>query len=227
MPPSGSARSGRSTTWRSTRRRRRRSLGSRWWRAGDDPERGGGADRGVGGVGPGAVCQGPCGPEAGGVGRGRGLGRLAGVRASGRGTASWGCVRAGRHHPDSRGGDVKPPFAYYGGKTGMAQRIVSLLPPHKSYIEPFFGSGAVLFAKPPAMCEIVNDLDHSLVTFFRVLRDRTDELVDVCALTPHARAEYQAAGLDEDLDDLERARRFWVGVKQAGGETCGRQGRGS
>jgi len=118
---------------------------------------------------------------------------------------------------------VKPPFAYYGGKTGMAQRIVSLLPPHKSYIEPFFGSGAVLFAKPPAMCEIVNDLDHSLVTFFRVLRDRTDELVDVCALTPHARAEYQAAELDEDLDDLERARRFWVRVNQSFGKTAGRQ----
>jgi DNA adenine methylase len=119
---------------------------------------------------------------------------------------------------------VKPPFAYYGGKIGLARRIVDLLPPHRTYIEPFFGSGAVLFAKPPALCEIVNDVDHDVVTFFRVLRDRTDELIDLCALTPHARLEYESADLDEtELDDLERARRFWVRVNQSFAKTAGRR----
>lgn len=42
----------------------------------------------------------------------------------------------------------KPPFSYFGGKIGMAQRIVDVMPPHRVYLEPFFGSGAVLFAKP-------------------------------------------------------------------------------
>lgn len=105
---------------------------------------------------------------------------------------------------------MKPPFAYYGGKTGLARRIAALLPPHRTYIEPFLGSGAVLFAKPRVPNEIVNDVDHNLVTFFRVLRERTDELVDVCSLTPHAREEYDLADLAGELDDLERARRFWV-----------------
>lgn len=44
----------------------------------------------------------------------------------------------------------RAPFTYYGGKAGMAALIVSHMPAHRVYIEPFFGSGAVLFAKPPA-----------------------------------------------------------------------------
>lgn len=117
------------------------------------------------------------------------------------------------------------PFAYYGGKAGMARRIVDLMPPHRVYIEPFFGSGAVLFAKPPAVHEIVNDADHNIVTFFRVLREQPEELERVCVLTPHARAEYQAADLAEQLDDVERARRLWVRINQSfaktGGKTTG------
>jgi DNA adenine methylase len=115
----------------------------------------------------------------------------------------------------------RPPFAYYGGKVGMAPHIVSLMPKHRVYIEPFFGSGAVFFAKQPAQHEIVNDLDGSVVAFFRCLRDRADELTEVCALTPYARAEFAAADLNGDLDDLERARRFWVRVNQSFNKTAG------
>lgn len=116
---------------------------------------------------------------------------------------------------------MKPPFAYYGGKSGMAPLIASLLPPHRNYIEPFFGSGAVLFAKKPAVNEIVNDVDGSVVTFFRVLRERPDELEAVCALTPYARDEFTTADLAAgDLDELELARRFWVRVNQSFAKTA-------
>lgn len=118
---------------------------------------------------------------------------------------------------------MKPPFSYYGGKVGMARRIVGLMPPHRVYIEPFFGSGAVLFAKPPAVHEIVNDADRAVVTFFRVLRERPDELELACSLSPHARDEFVAADLDEDVDDLELARRFWVRVNQSFAKTAGTQ----
>lgn len=97
---------------------------------------------------------------------------------------------------------MKPPFAYYGGKAGMAPTIVDILPEHRIYMEPFFGSGAVLFAKPRSRFEIVNDVDGALVTFFRVLRDRPEDLAEVCKLTPHARAEFDAASLDEHLDGV-------------------------
>lgn len=114
-------------------------------------------------------------------------------------------------------GEVKPPFAYYGGKMMLADRIVALMPDHRVYLEPFFGSGAVLFAKPPSSIEVVNDLNDMLVTFWRVLRERPDELRAVCALTPHSRVEYQRSCDDCDLgevDDLEVARRWWVRVNQ-------------
>lgn len=116
---------------------------------------------------------------------------------------------------------MKPPFAYYGGKTGMAPRIVDLIPKHRVYIEPYFGSGAVFFAKPPSRFEIVNDLDHALVAFYRMLREDLDELERVCALTPHARAEFDGADLDGRPDDLELARRFWVRVNQSFAKTAG------
>ena len=116
---------------------------------------------------------------------------------------------------------MRPPFAYYGGKVGLARIIVPMLPPHRVYIEPFFGSGAVLFAKPRSHHEIVNDLDGDIVNFFEVLRTRTEELERVCLLTPYAREEFAAADLTSDLDDLERARRFWVRVNQSFAKTPG------
>lgn len=116
---------------------------------------------------------------------------------------------------------MKPPFAYYGGKAGMARRIVSLLPPHRVYLEPFLGSGAVLFAKRPSVHEIANDVDGNVVNFFRILRERPGDLEDVCRLTPYARDEFRAADLAEPADELERARRFWVRVNQSFGKTAG------
>jgi DNA adenine methylase len=71
---------------------------------------------------------------------------------------------------------MKPPLAYYGGKTSIAEKIVRLLPAHEHYVEPFAGSLAVLLAKPPSRMETVNDLDRDLMTFWKVLRDRPLEL---------------------------------------------------
>lgn len=111
--------------------------------------------------------------------------------------------------------DVKPPFAYYGGKTTLAPTIASLLPAHDHYVEPFAGSLAVLLAKKPSRAETVNDLDGDLVTFWRVLRDQPDELERVCALTPHARAELRVSNDLDVVDDVERARRVWVRLTQS------------
>lgn len=110
---------------------------------------------------------------------------------------------------------LKAPFSYFGGKSRIADQIVAALPPHRGYVEPFAGSCAVLFAKPRARIETVNDLDRELVTFWRVLRDRSDELIRACALTPHSRDEYEASkDRPVDLDELEIARRVWVKLSQ-------------
>lgn len=118
---------------------------------------------------------------------------------------------------------MKPPITYYGGKTTLAPVIAQLLPSHKHYVEPFAGSLAVLLAKPPSVMETVNDLDGALMTFWRVLRDRPNDLERVCALTPHARAEHADAYTPAD-DDLEQARRVWVLLTQGRSGTLRRTG---
>lgn len=120
---------------------------------------------------------------------------------------------------------MKPPFAYYGGKTTLAERITDLLPAHSHYVEPFAGSLAVLLAKARSDMETVNDLDGDLMTFWRVLRDQPEDLTRVCALTPHSRVEQSAAyDLSDGIDDLERARRVWVLLSQGRGSTLRRTG---
>jgi DNA adenine methylase len=110
---------------------------------------------------------------------------------------------------------MRPPMAYYGGKTTMATRITELLPEHAHYVEPFAGSLAVLLAKAPSRMETVNDLDGDLMTFWKVLREQPADLARMCALSPHSRAEHDASYGDlAGLDDLERARRVWVRLTQ-------------
>jgi DNA adenine methylase len=110
---------------------------------------------------------------------------------------------------------LKPPFAYFGGKTINAGRIAALLPPHGHYVEPYCGSLAVLLAKRRSGMETVSDLDRALVTFWRVLRERGADLARVCALTPHSLAEFRdAEEVDAPADELEVARRVWVRLTQ-------------
>lgn len=119
---------------------------------------------------------------------------------------------------------TRPPIPYFGGKITLAPKIVRLLPRHGHYVEPFCGSLAVLLAKPPSSMETVNDLDGDLMTFWRILRDQPSELARVCALTPHSRAEHQAAYDRTDCDDLERVRRLWITLTQGRGGTLRRSG---
>jgi DNA adenine methylase len=114
---------------------------------------------------------------------------------------------------------MKPPVPYFGGKMTIGPAIAALLPPHTHYVEPYAGSLAVLFAKKPSTHETVNDLDQALITFWRVLRERPDDLARVCALTPHSRAEYDLAVPLDATDDLELARQIFVKLTQ------GRSGR--
>jgi DNA adenine methylase len=121
---------------------------------------------------------------------------------------------------------LKPPAPYYGGKTRLAPWIVSLMHAHQRYIEPFMGTASVLLAKPQSRFEVINDLDGDVVTFFRVLRDRPEDLERACRLTPYARDEFNLCRDRRTpvVDELEQARRWWVRVMQgfnnAPGDWC-------
>jgi DNA adenine methylase len=103
---------------------------------------------------------------------------------------------------------------YPGAKWSLAGKIAEYFPTHYHYIEPFFGSGAVYFSKHPSPHELVNDLSGTVVNFFQVLRDNTDELLWKLELTPWSREEYDRSDVRTG-DDLEDARRFVVRVWQA------------
>lgn len=119
---------------------------------------------------------------------------------------------------------MKPPTPYFGGKGTLAPWIVSLLPEHGHYVEPFAGSLAVLLAKPPSRMETVNDLDQALMVFWRILRDRPADLARACALTPHSRAEFEDAYSETGCDELELARRIWARLTQSRSGTLRRSG---
>ena len=59
-------------------------------------------------------------------------------------------------------------MAYPGGKSGSGvyQRIINLMPPHRVYIEPFLGAGAVLRLKKPALLNIGVEIDPAVVSGF-------------------------------------------------------------
>lgn len=106
---------------------------------------------------------------------------------------------------------------YPGSKWTLAEWIIGEMPPHKSYLEPFFGSGAVFFNKMPVDYETINDRDSLVVNFFKVCRDRPEELARAVNLTPFSREEFfsiqeAAAGQEIQLtgDEVEDARRFLV-----------------
>lgn len=103
---------------------------------------------------------------------------------------------------------------YPGSKWSMADKIINLMPAHETYVEPFFGSGAVFFNKPKVKVETINDMDGRLVNFFRVCRDNPEELIKAIKLTPHSREEYQMSYEQAD-DSIEDARRLMVRCWQA------------
>lgn len=122
---------------------------------------------------------------------------------------------------------ARPALRYYGGKWRLAPWVIAHFPAHECYVEPFGGAASVLLRKPRSPLEVYNDLNGEAVNFFRVLREKTDMLIETLYLTPWARAEYELSQqVDADLGDVERARRFyvssWMGF--GGGRARWRQG---
>ncbi|MFP8952420.1 DNA adenine methylase [Natrialbaceae archaeon A-arb3/5] len=102
-------------------------------------------------------------------------------------------------------------FPYIGGKTRLARWVIDHLPPHTAYVEPFGGSAAVLLNKPRSDVEIFNDRDSDVVTFFRVARERPDELAEWCRYVPFSEQLHE-----EWADEFFAGRRPSDDVEKAG-----------
>ena len=92
---------------------------------------------------------------------------------------------------------IPPPFPWFGGKRKVAREVWSRFGVVSNYIEPFFGSGAVLFGRPKFVGnETVNDLDGYVANFWRSVK-----------LSP----EVTAAWADNPVNENDlHARHVWL-----------------
>ena len=101
---------------------------------------------------------------------------------------------------------------YPGSKWSSAGWIISNFPAgyeKMTYLEPFFGSGAVFFNKERSAIETINDLDGNVVNLFKAIRDFPEELARLIELTPWSRSEYRMS-YEMTGEPIEDARRFLV-----------------
>ena len=93
---------------------------------------------------------------------------------------------------------LKAPFPYMGGKSRIACEVWRRFGDTPNYVEPFFGSGAILLGRPPFdgnRIETVNDLDGHIANFWRALQADPDEVAyhadwPVSELDLHARGDW-------------------------------------
>ncbi|MCS7241369.1 DNA adenine methylase [Candidatus Caldatribacterium sp.] len=121
---------------------------------------------------------------------------------------------------------LKPPFAYVGGKSIYLNQLLPLIPTHTTYVEPFGGSAALLFAKERSKVEVYNDIHPGLTTLFRVLQDPVKfyEFYRKAYLTTYSREEFHnvRSNWEHCEDEVEKAYRFFVTMRFTfSGRTCG------
>lgn len=91
---------------------------------------------------------------------------------------------------------MKPMLKYPGGKYRELSRILPLVPPFTTYIEPFLGGGALFFALGPDLA-LIADNNTRLIRFYLEVRDRFDtvreDLEDIQAMYKYYREQYLAA----------------------------------
>lgn len=112
---------------------------------------------------------------------------------------------------------MKAVMKYPGSKWSIADWIIGLFPPHHSYLEPFLGSGAVLFNKPRSNIETVNDMDGNVINLFEWIKKDPERLAREIYLTPYARQIYNAAFATVPEDSFERAVNFYIRLNMGHG----------
>ena len=95
----------------------------------------------------------------------------------------------------------------------MIKTILPMIPPHRIYCEPFFGGGAVFFAKGPSYLEAINDINDNLITFYKQVQTNFDALKERIKNTLHSETEWKKARkiwLGADCQDIDKAWAVWM-----------------
>lgn len=103
-------------------------------------------------------------------------------------TIKWNELKGG----DKRKIKIKNIICRSGNKIKIINKILKLIPEHKTYVEPFVGSGAVLLNKDISDVEVINDLDEELIKDWKLLKD----------------TQYKDSIDDKDINTLNKMRIF-------------------
>ncbi len=68
-------------------------------------------------------------------------------------------------------------FRYPGNQIYALDTLLSLIPGHRYYSEPFCGGASTFFGKPKAECNWLNDVDQELIDIYIAIRDQPEKLI--------------------------------------------------
>lgn len=105
---------------------------------------------------------------------------------------------------------TRSPLIWFGGKAKQADLIISKMPAHKVYIEPFGGAAHVISRKSRINHEVYNDIDGIVVNFILQAIENTEALIERCSVIPYSREIYEKYKKEQmPRDTLEKAVRFF------------------
>lgn len=134
--------------------------------------------------------------------------------------------------------ELTQPLKWHGGKSYLADWIISLMPPRCKkpnapeaddpgwlhYVEPYFGGGAVLLANnPDGVSEVVNDKNTELTNFWRVLQGQAsfNQFQRILQAVPFSKAEFDCSMENSVLEadgygeSVHRAATFFIRCRQS------------
>lgn len=105
---------------------------------------------------------------------------------------------------------LRTPINYYGSKNQLLPKILPLLPEHSVYVEPFFGGGALYFAKDPVKIEAINDINGDVINFYRTAKREFEALKLEIDCTLFSEEQHtQAADIYNQSEDKNSVIRAW------------------
>ena len=116
---------------------------------------------------------------------------------------------------------------YFGGKFSFVDEIYPHFPAEFNHlVDLFAGSFVVSLNYQRNIIKTANEINGEVTNFFQVLRDHTEEFIQLLKLTPCSVAEYENAWKASECK-IEAARRYYVRVRMSYlGLGCQRENKG-
>lgn len=95
-----------------------------------------------------------------------------------------------------------------GNKARIAKDIIPHFPPHRTFIDMFFGAGGIFFHKPLADYNFCNDIDDDVFNLWLVLQSDKDELIKQIELMPITESLLKYWNNTKETEPIQKAVRF-------------------